>query len=194
MAAISPTLSGDLFHTMTEWPEFSRFLTIPEPIIPRPRNPNFSAEGRMFFSFSVCDTLSTSSGGVIWWKNRINAEAFSKTVLRICACDIQYSTYNIYTHNLKLSSRMWHCISGHAVHDVAKYRSAFTLRTNIPLRILFRSKSLEDEGPMIICNTGYYYPSQNTPPIPRTLECSATPLRNLISHMELLMSTDSTIS
>jgi hypothetical protein len=65
MAAIIPTLSGDLFHTMTELPEFSRFLTIPEPIIPGPRNPNFSAEGRMFFSFSVCDTLSTSSGGVI---------------------------------------------------------------------------------------------------------------------------------
>jgi hypothetical protein len=70
---------------MTAWPEFSRFLTIPEPIIPRPRNPNFSAEGRMFFSFSVCDTLSTSNGGVIWRKNKINAKAFSKKVLRIFA-------------------------------------------------------------------------------------------------------------
>jgi hypothetical protein len=69
---------------MTEWPEFRRFLTIPEPIIPRPRNPNFSAEGRMFFSFSVCDTLSTSNGGVIWQKNKINA-ALSKKVLLIFA-------------------------------------------------------------------------------------------------------------
>lgn len=60
------TLSGDLFHTITEWPELRRFLTIPEPIIPRPRNPNLSAEGSMFFCFNVCDTLSTSKGGVIW--------------------------------------------------------------------------------------------------------------------------------
>jgi hypothetical protein len=67
-SAVGLTLSGDLFQTMTEWPELRRFFTIPDPMIPRPRNPNLSADGSMFFCFSVCETLSTSKGGVIWYK------------------------------------------------------------------------------------------------------------------------------
>ena len=46
----------------------------------------------------------------------------------------------------------------------------------------FSSKSFEDQGPMIICKTGYYL-SHNTPPNPRTPVCSATPLQNLVSHI-----------
>jgi hypothetical protein len=61
---------------MTEWPELRRFFTIPDPIIPRPRNPNLSADGNMFFCFSVCETLSTSKGGVIWHKKK--AQIFKK--------------------------------------------------------------------------------------------------------------------
>jgi hypothetical protein len=60
---------------------------------------------------------------------------------------------------------------------------------HIPGTVLFDSKSFDDEGPMILCNTGNYT-LHNTPSHSRTLECSATPLRNLKSHMELLMSTD----
>lgn len=52
------------FQTITECPELRRFLTIPEPIMPSPRKPNFNCEGRMFFSLRVLETFSRSSGGV----------------------------------------------------------------------------------------------------------------------------------
>jgi hypothetical protein len=60
------TFSGDLFHTMTECPELSRFLTIPEPIIPRPRNPNLRLDGLMFLSLRDSLMLVRSSEGVSW--------------------------------------------------------------------------------------------------------------------------------
>lgn len=43
------TLSGDLFQTITLCPEFKRFLTIPDPILPKPMNPNFKLDGLTFF-------------------------------------------------------------------------------------------------------------------------------------------------
>jgi hypothetical protein len=69
---------------MTEWPELRRFFTMPDPIIPRPRNPNLSADGSMFFCFSVCETLSTSKGGVIWCKKEMTniQEAVSTHISR----------------------------------------------------------------------------------------------------------------
>lgn len=59
-----PTFSGVRFHTMTECPELRRFFTIPAPIMPSPRKPNFSIEGIMFFSLRVCVTPAMSKGGV----------------------------------------------------------------------------------------------------------------------------------
>jgi hypothetical protein len=38
--------------------------------MPSPRKPNFKFEGRMFFSFRVCDIVSTSKGGVTCGKNK----------------------------------------------------------------------------------------------------------------------------
>lgn len=64
------TLSDVRFQTITECPEFSRFLTMPEPIIPSPKKPNFKGDGRIFFSFNVWETLSTSNGGVSCIKKR----------------------------------------------------------------------------------------------------------------------------
>ena len=58
------TFSVVRFQTITLWPELSRFLTIPEPIMPNPRKPNLSVDGWTFFSFRVWETRSTSSGGV----------------------------------------------------------------------------------------------------------------------------------
>ena len=58
------TFSVVRFQTMTLWPELSRFLTMPEPMMPRPRKPNLSDDAVTFFSLSVCVMRSTSSGGV----------------------------------------------------------------------------------------------------------------------------------
>ena len=60
------TFSCVLFQTITLCPLFSRFLTIPLPIIPRPRNPNFKSEACIFLSFKVWEIFSTSKGGVTW--------------------------------------------------------------------------------------------------------------------------------
>merc|ERR1719319_336588 len=49
----SRTFSTVLFHTVTVWPELSRFFTMPEPMMPRPRNPKFSLLGWMSFSLSI---------------------------------------------------------------------------------------------------------------------------------------------
>ncbi len=60
------TLSGVLFHIVTECPEFSKFFKIPQPIFPKPRNPNFNFDGDIFFSFNVSETLVTSMGCSSW--------------------------------------------------------------------------------------------------------------------------------
>ena len=60
------TLSEVRFQTCTLWPELSRFLTIPEPMTPRPSTPKRSSEGWMFFCFRAAEGCSTSSGGVSW--------------------------------------------------------------------------------------------------------------------------------
>jgi hypothetical protein len=110
----------------------------------------------MFFSFSVCDTLSTSNGGVIWWKNWINTEVIWKRHLHFCTylimCDIQYST-----HNLRLSSGMWHCISGQEVHETVKYLSTFTARAQHSWKILL--------GQQVIWGWRHYVPSQHRKPL-----------------------------
>lgn len=64
------TFSDDLFHTITLCPLLRRFLTIPDPMMPRPRNPNFNPEGSIFLSFKVWLTLPTSKGGVSYNKTK----------------------------------------------------------------------------------------------------------------------------
>lgn len=60
---ISLTLSGVLFQIVTVCPEFNKFFNIPQPILPKPRKPNFNFDGEIFFSFNVSETLVTSIGG-----------------------------------------------------------------------------------------------------------------------------------
>jgi len=48
---------------ITSCPEFNRFLTIPDPIFPKPRNPNFKGDGVMFFSNKALDIVVISNGG-----------------------------------------------------------------------------------------------------------------------------------
>ena len=50
---MSRTFSTVLFHTVTVWPELSRFLTMPLPMMPRPRNPKLSLLGWMSFSLNI---------------------------------------------------------------------------------------------------------------------------------------------
>jgi len=64
------TFSCVRFHTITLWPLLIKFFTIPLPIIPSPRKPNFRFDGRMFFSLRVWDIVSRSKGGVTCVKNR----------------------------------------------------------------------------------------------------------------------------
>lgn len=61
---IKLTLAGVLFQTITECPEWIKFLTIPDPIIPRPKNPNFNWDGDISLSLSVLVIFSKSIGGV----------------------------------------------------------------------------------------------------------------------------------
>ena len=50
---MSRTFSTVLFHTVTVWPELSRFLTMPLPMMPRPRNPKLNLLGWMSFSLNI---------------------------------------------------------------------------------------------------------------------------------------------
>lgn len=58
------TFSCVRFHTITLWPLLIKFFTIPLPMMPSPRKPNFRFDGRMFFSLRVSDIVSRSKGGV----------------------------------------------------------------------------------------------------------------------------------
>lgn len=47
--------------TQTEWPELSKFLTMPLPIIPKPMKPNLLVDGVIFLDKSVSETVVTSN-------------------------------------------------------------------------------------------------------------------------------------
>ena len=48
------------FQMVTWCPELIRFLTMPDPMMPSPRKPNFKSLGSMFFFFKVSETLDMS--------------------------------------------------------------------------------------------------------------------------------------
>lgn len=51
------------FQTQTLCPEFNKFLTMPLPMIPRPRKPKVNDDGLIFFDLSVVETFPTSISG-----------------------------------------------------------------------------------------------------------------------------------
>lgn len=79
------TLESVLFHTMTWWPEFSKFLTMPLPMMPRPRNPNFMVLAWIFFSSKVSEMFCKSSGGASCSKEKylINKSRYIKIALAV---------------------------------------------------------------------------------------------------------------
>lgn len=48
---------------ITLCPEFNRFLTIPDPIFPKPMNPNLNLDGMIFFSNKALDIVVISNEG-----------------------------------------------------------------------------------------------------------------------------------
>lgn len=47
---------------VTLCPEFKRFFTIPDPMLPNPMNPNFKFDGEIFLFNKDLDMLLTSNG------------------------------------------------------------------------------------------------------------------------------------
>jgi len=63
------TLSGVRFQMLTLCPEFNKFLTIPDPILPKPMNPNDNFDGTIFLVFITLDISLTLANGVLSYNN-----------------------------------------------------------------------------------------------------------------------------
>merc|ERR1719342_812531 len=59
----SSFFSAVRFQTVTLCPELSRFLTIPDPMIPSPRKPNLRVEAWMSLSLRICEEVEMSMVG-----------------------------------------------------------------------------------------------------------------------------------
>lgn len=60
----NPTFLSVLVQMFTLCPELIKFLTIPDPMMPNPKNPKDSVEASMFLFFKFSDTLFMSIFGV----------------------------------------------------------------------------------------------------------------------------------
>lgn len=108
------TFSCVRFHTITLWPLLIKFFTIPLPMMPSPRKPNFRFDGRIFFSLRVFDIVSRSKGGVTCrkrWKN-VTGTIFVQTIFEIFKKKYIYKKlehflyndkYFSYTHTIQLA-------------------------------------------------------------------------------------------
>lgn len=67
---------------VTLCPEFKRFLTIPDPMLPNPIKPNVKSDGLIFFFIKDVDILWTSNGVISY--NFLKTIEYNKQITKKC--------------------------------------------------------------------------------------------------------------